>query len=68
MITRLHEKSILEEIIDLDPELNGDTEYFRVRAPQVTLWHRVRKSASSPIVVTVTLLTILLILAANLPS
>lgn len=68
MMTRLHETSVLEEIIDLDPELNGDAEYFRVRIPEVTLWHRVRQSAFSPIVVTGAVLTILLILAANLPS
>jgi hypothetical protein len=68
MITRLDETSVLEEIIDLDPELNGDAEYLRVLIPQVTLWHRVRQSASSPIVVTVAVLTILLVLAANLPS
>lgn len=68
MITRLHETSVLEEIIDLDPELNGDAEYFRVRIPQVTVWRRVRQFASNPIVVTVAVLTILLILAANLPS
>lgn len=68
MIIRLPETSILEEIIDLDPELNKDAEYFRVRIPHVTLWRRVRQSASSPVAVTVAVLTILLMLAANLPS
>jgi len=68
MTTSLRETSVLKEISYLDPELNGDAEYFRVRARGVTLWRQVRQFVCSPVVLAVVVLTVLLMLAVNLPS
>jgi hypothetical protein len=64
MIAR--ETSVLHEIIDLDPELNGDAEYFRVRFRRDTLRHRIRQFACSPVVLTIAAVAVLLMIAANL--
>ena len=68
MIAPLREISVLKEITYLDPEVNGDPEYFRVRDGRVTIWQRARQFACSPSVITVAILMILLMAAADLPS
>jgi hypothetical protein len=68
MITNLRETSVLKEIAYLDPEMNGDAEYFRIRARRIRLWHEVRQFISSPVVLTLSALIVLLILAASVPS
>jgi len=47
MIARI-ETSVLKEIVYLDPELNGDAEYLRVRFPPVTAWNSLRSLVCSP--------------------
>lgn len=52
MIARLEETSVLKEIVHLDPELNGDAEYFRARFHHNTRWENVRQIVFSPCAVT----------------
>jgi hypothetical protein len=47
MIARF-ETSVLNEIVYLDPELNGDAEYFRARFRPLTPWSMVRPLIFSP--------------------
>ncbi|HLJ27327.1 MAG TPA: hypothetical protein VKY85_11510 [Candidatus Angelobacter sp.] len=70
MITHLGETSVLKEIINLDPELNGDAEYLRIRIHlrRVTIWNQARQFIYSPSVITVAVYIVLLILVAHLPS
>lgn len=70
MITHLSETSVLKEIINLDPELNGDAEYLRIRIRlrRVTIWNQARQFICSPSVITVAVYIVLLILVAHLPS
>jgi hypothetical protein len=68
MIARLHETSVLKEIVYLDPELNGDAEYLRTRFRPIAAWENVRKFIFSPCVATVAGFIALLIIGTNLPS
>lgn len=68
MITQQGEESLLKEIAYLDPELNGDAEYFHARVRRVTIWRGARQVLCSPSVITVAVLTILLIVATHLPA
>ena len=52
MIARLDETTVLKEIVYLDPELNRDAEYLRVRFPPATTWTSIRRFAFSPCVAT----------------
>jgi hypothetical protein len=51
MIAHL-ETSVLKEIVYLDPELNGDAEYFRARSHPATAWSRFRPLVFSPWIAT----------------
>jgi hypothetical protein len=64
MIARL-ETSVLKEIVYLDPELNGDAEYFRARFRPVTAWSSVRPLISSPCVASLMAFVALLIIGVN---
>jgi len=65
MIVRLDETSVLKEIVYLDPELNRDAEYFRVRFPPATAWISIRRFVFSPCVVTLTGFLVLMIIGAH---
>ncbi|HEU0049684.1 MAG TPA: hypothetical protein VFQ43_19005 [Nitrososphaera sp.] len=64
MIARL-ETSVLKEIVYLDPELNGDAEYLRVRFRPVTAWSMVRPLVFSPCVASLMGFVVLLIIGVN---
>ena len=64
MIARL-ETSVLKEIVYLDPELNGDAEYFRARFGSVTAWSSVRPLFFSPCVASLMAFVALLIIGVN---
>jgi hypothetical protein len=65
MIARLDETSVLKEIVYLDPELNGDAEYFRVRFPPATAWVSIRRFVFSPCVATLAGFVVLLVLGVS---
>ena len=62
MIARLEETSVLREIVYLDPELNGDAEYFRTRFHHAITWENVHKVVFSPCTATVVGFVLLLML------
>ncbi len=65
MIVRLDETSVLKEIVYLDPELNRDAEYFRVRFPPGTAWISIRRFVFSPCVATLAGFVVLMIIGAS---
>ena len=65
MIARLDETSVLKEIVYLDPELNGDAEYFRIRFHPVTAWISIHRFVFSPCVATVAGFVVLMMLGAS---
>jgi hypothetical protein len=65
MIARLEETSVLKEIVYLDPELNGDAEYFRIRFHPATAWLSIRRLVFSPCVATLAGFVVLLIVGAR---
>jgi hypothetical protein len=65
MIARLEETSVLKEIVYLDPELNGDAEYFRARFHHATTWESVRQVIFSPCAATLAGFVMLLMLGAT---
>ena len=66
MIARLEETSVLKEIVYLDPELNGDAEFFRVRFGHPTAWESLRKAVFSPCAATLGGFVMLLVLGVSL--
>ncbi len=64
MIARV-ETSVLKEIVYLDPELNGDVEYLRVRFPPVTVWNTVRSLVCSPCFASLMVFVAVLIVGAS---
>jgi hypothetical protein len=65
MIARLDETSVLKEIVYLDPEFNGDAEYFRVRFPPATAWDSIRRLVFSPCAATLAGFLVLMIIGAS---
>jgi len=57
--------SVLKEIVYLDPELNGDTEYLRVRFRPATAWSSVRSVVFSPCFASLMAFVVLLIVGVN---
>lgn len=64
MIARV-ETSVLKEIVYLDPELNGDVEYLRVRFPPVTAWSSIRSLVCSPCFASLMVFVAVLIVGAS---
>ncbi len=59
------ETSVLKEIVYLDPELNGDAEYLRVRFPPITAWSSIRSLVCSPCFASLILFLAVLIIGVN---
>lgn len=64
MIARA-EISVLKEIVYLDPELNGDVEYLRVRFPPVTAWNSIRSLVCSPCFASLMAFVVVLIIGVS---
>jgi hypothetical protein len=65
MIAPLDETTVLHEIVYLDPELNGDAEYFRARLHHATIWENIRRCVFSPCVATLAGFVVLLALGVS---
>lgn len=64
MIARV-ETSVLNEIVYLDPELNEDAEYLRVRFPPITAWNSIRSLVYSPCFASLMVFVAVLIIGVN---